>query len=105
MANTRTALSRGFGVAVVAVLLLVGGYVLFRGGFGGDGLIAYLLSLALASGAAAGLWVDRYRLALVGTVGLLALALLQSPFLLGLAALMAVAVVVGWSGRKREQLS
>lgn len=104
MANARTALARGFGVAVVVVLLLVGGYVLLRGGFGGGGLVAYLLALALASASAAGLWTDRYRVALAGTVGLLALAVLQSPFLLGLAALLAVALVVGWSGRRREQL-
>ncbi|USZ67043.1 hypothetical protein NGM10_09905 [Halorussus salilacus] len=104
MANVRSALARGFAVAVVLVLLLVGGYVLVRGGFGGEGLLAYLLALALATGGAVGIWTERYRASLAATVGMVVLALLQSPFLLGLAVLLAVALVVGWSGRTRERL-
>ena len=104
MANTRVVLAKGFAAAVVIVLLGVGGYVLFRGGFGGEGLLAYLLSLFFAAAGAAGIWTDRYRVSLAGTIGMVVLGLLQSPFLLGLASLLAVALVTGWSGRTRAQL-
>ncbi|WP_135829204.1 hypothetical protein [Halorussus halobius] len=107
MANARAALARGFSVAVVLVLLLVGAAVLGGGGFAQAGLLSYLLALLLATAGAAGVWTDRYRVALVGTAGVAALALLQGAqgaFLLGLAVLLGVAVVVGYSGRTRERL-
>lgn len=107
MANTRVALAKGFSVAVVVVLLLVGGFVLFRGGFGQAGLLAYLLVLSLASAGAAGIWTDRYRVALAGTVGMVVATLLQgaqAAFLLGLAVLLVIALVLGYSGRTREHL-
>ena len=108
MANARA--SRwlgGFSVAVVVVLLLVGGVVFVEGGFAQAGLLSYLLALLLAVGGAAGVWTDRYRVAAVGTAGVVALALLQGAqgaFLLGLGLLLGVAVVVGYTGRTREQL-
>lgn len=107
MANTRVALAKGFSVAVVVVLLLVGGYVPLRGGFSQAGLAAYLVALTLASATAAGIWTDRYRVALVGTVGTVVAALLQGAqgaFLLGLAVLLVVALALGYSGRTREQM-
>jgi hypothetical protein len=107
MANTRVALAKGFAVAVVVVLLLVGGYVLLQGGFSQAGLLSYLLVLSLASAGAAGIWTDRYRLGLTGTVGMVVAALLQGAqgaFLLGLALLLVVALVLGYSGRTREHL-
>lgn len=107
MANARVALAKGFSVAVVVVLLLVGGYVLFQGGFGQVGLLVYLVVLWLASASAAGIWTDRYRLALAGTVGMVVAALLQATrtaFLLGLAVLLVIALVLGYSGRTREHL-
>lgn len=107
MANTRIALAKGFSVAVVVVILLVGGYVLFRGGFAEAGLLAYLIVLSLASAGAAGIWTDRYRVALAGTVGMVVAALLQgtqAAFLLGLAVLLVIALVLGYSGRTREHL-
>ncbi|WP_132058018.1 hypothetical protein [Halorussus amylolyticus] len=104
MANTRTALAKGFAVAVVIVLLFVGGYVLLGSGFAGEGLLAYLLSLFFAVAGAAGIWTERYRISLLGTIGMVVLALLQSPFLLGLAVLLAVALVLGWTGRVRDRM-
>ena len=104
MANTRVVLAKGFAAAVVIVLLAVGGYVLYLGGFAGEGLLAYLLSLFFAGAGAAGIWTDRYRVSLAGTIGMVVLALLWSPFLLGLATLLAVALVTGWSGRARAHL-
>jgi hypothetical protein len=107
MANTRVALAKGFSVAVVVVLVLVGAYALLQGGVSRAGLTWHLLVLSLASAGAAGIWTDRYRLALVGTVGMVVAALLQGAqgaFLLGLAVLMVVALVLGYSGRTREHL-
>ena len=107
MANTRVALAKGFSVAVVVVLLLVGGYVLVQGGFGQAGLLAYLIVLSLASAGAAGIWTDRYRVALAGTVGMVVATLLQgaaAAFLVGLAVLLVIALVLGYSGRTREHL-
>lgn len=107
MANTRVALAKGFSVAVVVVLLLIGAVVLFEGGFGGAGLLlAYLLALLFAAAATAGIWTGRYRLAAVGGVGMMAAAVLQrfDAFLVGLTAMLVVAVVLGYSGRTREHL-
>jgi len=46
VANARVALARGFSVAVVVVLSLVGSYVLIIGGFAQVGLLSYLLTLS-----------------------------------------------------------
>ena len=107
MANTRSALAKGFSVGVVVLLLLIGGLVVFEGGFGGvDLLLAYLLALLFSAAAAAGIWTGRYRLAGVGAVGMAGTAVLQAPaaFFVGLTAMLVVAVVLGYSGRTREHL-
>jgi len=81
--------------------------VVFEAGFSRARLLAYLLVLALASAGATGIWTDRYRVALVGALGMVVAALLQGSqgaFLLGLAALLVVALVLGYSGRTREHL-
>jgi hypothetical protein len=107
MASTRVALAKGFSFAVVVVLVLVGGYALLGGGVSRAGLVWHLLVLSLAAAGTAGIWTSRYRVALVGTVGMVVAALLQGAqgaFLLGLAALLVVALVLGYSGQTREQL-
>jgi hypothetical protein len=107
MANTRVALAKGFAVAVVVVLLLVGAYALLQGEVSRAGLTWHLLVLSLASAGTAGIWTDRYRVGLAGTVGMVVAALLQGTqgaFLLGLALLLVVALVLGYSGRTREHL-
>ena len=107
MANTRSALARGFSVGVVVLLLLSGGLVVFAGGFGGtDFLLAYLLALLFSAAGTAGIWTGRYRLAAIGAVGMAAATVLQalSAFLVGLTAMLVVALVLGYSGRTREHL-
>ena len=103
MTSTRVALARGFAAAVVVVLLLAI-VVLLLGGVSQEWLLAYLLALAFGVPAAAGIWYDHYRLAAVGTIGLAVASIYVSWFMVGLAVLLAVALVVGWSGRAREQL-
>lgn len=104
MTNVRVALGRGFSVAVVVVFLLIGAYALTQGGFSSSGLIAFLLPLSFALVGAVGIWYGRYRTALVGTLGLLVVALLQAALLLGLAALMGIALVLAWTGEARERI-
>lgn len=105
MANTRVAVAKGFSVAVVALLVAVGAYVLLAlGGFSRSGLLAYLLTLSFALTGARGVWTGRYRLAGLGAVGMFVAAVLQSALVVGLASLLVVAVVVGYSGRTREHL-
>ncbi|WP_276280404.1 hypothetical protein [Halorussus caseinilyticus] len=106
MASTRTAVAKGFSVAVVAVLVVIGGYVLlFVGDFSESGLLVYLLTLSFALTAARGIWAGRYKVATVGAVGMLVVAALQGALVVGLAILLGVALVVGYSGRTREHLS
>lgn len=104
MANTRLALAKGFSVAVVAVVLVIGGYVLFLGGFSEGGLLLYLLTLSFALTGARGIWADRYKVAAVGAVGMAVVAALQGALVVGLAALLLVALMLGYSGRTREHL-
>ncbi|WP_435180779.1 hypothetical protein [Halorussus sp. AFM4] len=108
MANTRSALAKGFSVAVVVLLVAIGAYVLLAlGGFSRDGLLYYLLTLSFALTAARGIWVDRYKVATVGAVGMLVVSALQGAqgaLALGLAVLLVVALVLGYSGRTRERL-
>ena len=104
MTNVRVALGRGFAVAVVALFLFIGVYALTQGGFAGAGLLVYLLPLSFALVAAAGIWYDRHRVAGVATAGLAVVGLLQAEILLGFALLLAVAVLLAWTGRVREQL-
>lgn len=100
MANLRTALAKGFSAGVVVVLLAVGGYVLVSPReFSRRGLFAYLLTLSFALTGAQGIWTDRYRVAAVGTLGTLGVALLQTGFVVGLAFLLVAALALGWSGR------
>lgn len=105
MANLRVAVAKGFSVAVVVLFLLIGGYVLLAlGGFSQSGLLAYLVTLSFALTATRGVWTGQYRLAGLGAVGMFVAAVLQGPLVVGLASLLAVAVVVGYSGRAREHL-
>lgn len=108
MANTRSALARGFSVAVVVLLLAIGAYVLLAlGGFSRSGVLLYLVTLSFALTGARGIWADRYRIATVGTVGMVVVAALQGArgaLALGLAVLLLVALVLGYSGRTREHL-
>lgn len=104
MANTHTRLARGFAAAVVLVHLLVGGYVFFNlGGFSESGLLAYLFTLSFALTGARGIWADRYKVATVGAVGMLVVAVLQNVFVIGLATLLAVALVLGYSGQEEQE--
>lgn len=106
MANTRVAVAKGFSVAVVVLLAVVGAYVLLAlGGFSDSGLLAYLLTLSFALTGTRGVWTGRYKVAAVGAVGMAVVAALQAAFLVGLAAMLVVAVVLGYSGRTREHLS
>ena len=98
-------MGRGFSVAVVVLFLLIGVYALAQGGFAGVGLLVYLLPLSFALVAALGIWYDRYRLAGVATAGLAVVGLLQAEILLGFALLLAVAVLLAWTGRARENIS
>jgi len=105
MTNTRVALARGFSVAVVLVVLAIGGYVLFGlGGFSRSGMFAYLLTLSFALTGARGIWAERYKVATIGAVGMLGAAFLQSAVVVGLAALLGVALVLAYSGRARENV-
>lgn len=107
MANTRVVLAKGFSVAVVVLLVVIGAYVLALGGFSRDGLLYYLLTLSFALSGAWGVWDGRYKLAALGAVGMFVAAALQGAqgaLAVGLASLLAVAVVVGYSGRTREHL-
>lgn len=105
MANTRTALAKGFSVAVVVVLLGVGAVVLLSGRwFSEEGLLAYLLTLSFALMGARGIWTDRYRVAALGGVGMLVAAALQTAVVMGLALLLVAALALGWSGRTRAQV-
>jgi hypothetical protein len=105
MANTRAVVAKGFSVAVVVLLVLIGTYVLLGlGGFSESGLLAYLLTLSFALTGTRGIWAGRYKVATIGAVGMFVAAAIQAAFLVGLAALLVVAVVVGYSGRTREEL-
>ncbi|MFC4548735.1 MULTISPECIES: hypothetical protein [Halorussus] len=105
MSNVRVAMARGFSVAVVMLFLFIGVYTHTQGGFGGAGPLIYLLPLSFALVAALGIWYDRYRLAGVATAGLAVVGLLQAEVLLGFALLLAVAVLLAWTGRARETMS
>jgi hypothetical protein len=105
MANTRVVLAKGFSVAVVVLLVVIGAYVLLAlGGFSDSGLLAYLLTLSFALTGTRGVWTGRYRIAAIGAVGMFVAAVLQGALVVGLASLLVVAVVVGYSGRTREHL-
>ncbi|WP_128476680.1 hypothetical protein [Halorussus pelagicus] len=105
MANTRVVLAKGFSVAVVVLLGLIGVYVLLgSGGFSRSGLLLYLLTVSFALTGARGIWTNRYRIGTIGAVGMAAVAVLQGALVVGFAALLAVAVVLGYSGRMRDHL-
>ncbi|NHN60954.1 MULTISPECIES: hypothetical protein [Halorussus] len=105
MANTRSALAKGFSVGVVVLVLAIGAVVLFDSrGFSDSGLLVYLLTVSFALTGARGIWAGRYRVATVGAVGLLIVAVLQGALVVGLAVLLVVALVLGYSGRTREHL-
>ncbi|WP_276299189.1 hypothetical protein [Halorussus lipolyticus] len=109
MANTRVALAKGFSVAVVVLLVAIGAYVLVvLGGFSQNGLLYYLVTLSFALTGTRGIWAGRYKIAAIGAVGMLIFAAIQGAqgaVAVGLAILLLVALVVGYSGRTREQLS
>jgi hypothetical protein len=108
MANTRVALAKGFSAAVVVLLVAIGAYVLLAlGGFSQGGLLFYLLTLSFALTGARGIWADRYKVATVGAVGMLVVSAMQGArgaLAVGLAVLLLVALVLGYSGRTREHL-
>ena len=108
MANTRVALAKGFSVAVVVLLVAIGAYVLLAlGGFSRNGLLYYLLTLSFALTGTRGIWAGRYKVAAVGAVGMFVVAAVQGAqgaLAVGLALLLVVALVLGYSGRTREQL-
>jgi hypothetical protein len=108
MSNTRVALAKGFSVAVVVLLVAIGAYVfLALGGFSQDGLLYYLLTLSFALTGARGIWAERYKIATIGAVGMFVAAAIQGAqgaLAVGLSILLLVALVVGYSGRTREQL-
>jgi hypothetical protein len=106
MANARVALAKGFSVGVVVLLALIGAYVLLgSGGFSQSGLLLYLLTVSFALTGARGIWTSEYRLAAIGAVGMAVVAVMQGALVVGFAALLVMAVVVGYSGRTREHLS
>lgn len=105
MTNLHVTLAKGLAVVVVLLVLAVGGYVLLGlGGFSESGLLLYLLTLSFALTGARGIWADRSKVATVGAVGMLAVAVIQSAIVVGLAALLVVAAIAAYSGRASEQL-
>jgi hypothetical protein len=109
MANTRVALAKGFSVAAVILLVAIGAYVLLAlGGFSRNGLLYYLLTLSFALTGTRGIWAGRYKVATVGAVGMFVTAAIQGAqgaLAVGLALLLLVALVLGYSGQMREQLN
>lgn len=105
MANTRVVLAKGFSVGVVVLLGLIGAYVLLGlGGFSQSGLLLYLLTFSFALTGTRGIWTNQYKIAAVGAVGMAVVAALQGALVVGFAALLVIAVVLGYSGRTREHL-
>jgi hypothetical protein len=106
MANTRVALAKGFSVAVVVLLVAIGAYVLLAlGGFSQNGLLYYLLTLSFALTGTRGIWAGRYKIAAAGAVGMFVVAAVQGAqgaLAVGLALLLLVALVLGYSGRTKE---